>query len=79
MATTVINYVLNIYFRYSRAYSTEINIFLRDAYVIILCLNMDEIEKVSMFYWLLLSFELLYPYIYCIQCRYVKTRAYRIR
>lgn len=49
MATTVINYVLNIYFRYSRAYSTEINIFLRDAYVIILCLNLDEIEKYRCF------------------------------
>lgn len=58
MATTVINYVLNIYFRYSRAYSTEINIFLRDAYVIILCLDMDEIEKYQCFigFYLALNF-----------------------
>lgn len=63
MATTVINYVLNIYFRYSRAYSTEINIFLRDAYVIILCLNMDEIEKYRCFigyYWALNFFTRIF-------------------
>lgn len=45
MVMIVINYVLNIYFCYFCVYLIEINIFLRDVYVIILCLDMDEIEK----------------------------------
>lgn len=62
MVMIVINYVLNIYFCYFCVYLIEINIFLRDVFVIILCLNMDEIEK----YWCFIGYYWVLNFFICI-------------